>query len=105
MFREKLLTLQKEYDSKILLELWRSVRSDTIAKLQSIATQLQAVSQDVRKARISGDCMSAVGGVVTTVGMILTPFTFGVSLGLAIPGAAISLAGVGTTIGATMAIK
>ena len=103
MHRENLLDHRRQNDFMILLELWKSVRSETIVKLQSISSQLQQVCQSVRKARISGKCISTVGGAMATAGFALLPFTFGVSLGLAVPGTALLMVGVGTSMGSTIA--
>lgn len=57
-----------------------------IATLQDLAEELDVHFTRLSKAKIGGSAAGIVGGVLGIVGLALTPFTFGASLGLTIAG-------------------
>ena len=91
--RQALHEFQQKNDLDTFLQLWMSIRKKTIAELRSIASGLQKVCQNIRKARIVGGAASVAGGVMAAIGFFLIPVTFGGSLALAIPGTVIGIAG------------
>ena len=82
---------------------WSPIRAETITTLRDILEKLQRMNRNVRISRIAGASTSIIGGVLAIVGFALLPVTFGVSLGLAIGGTVVGVAGGATSAGATIA--
>jgi apolipoprotein L len=59
-----------------------------IIKLELIIKKINKKHKDIRISKIVGISTTAVGSVVSIVGIALVPITFGVSIGLAIGGGA-----------------
>ena len=67
------------------------------------AAHMEKFSKDTGIARTVGGSVTIVSGGLVILGLILSPFTVGASLGLTISGITGGILGSGTTIGATIA--
>ena len=67
------------------------------------AAHMEKFSKDAGIAKTVGGSVAVVSGGLAVLGLILSPFTVGASLGLTISGITGSILGSGTTIGATIA--
>ncbi|XP_019857049.1 PREDICTED: uncharacterized protein LOC109585407 [Amphimedon queenslandica] len=85
----------------LLCSMWRPIRCSTINELMKIKDEVVSVVLKERATKITTTTSGlAIGGSMMMVGLILTPFTFGASLGLTAAGAGVSIA---TTISGTAA--
>ncbi len=82
---------------------WKKNRENLIQKLKFIIDKLNAVQRNVDITKIAGNSTAIVGATMAVVGAILTPFTFGASLGLTIAGGSLTAAGSLTSVGSHLA--
>uniref|UniRef100_H3AGA2 Uncharacterized protein n=1 Tax=Latimeria chalumnae TaxID=7897 RepID=H3AGA2_LATCH len=75
---------------------------ETIQKLRELAEEIQSHRENVNIAQVSGASVGIVGGGLAIAGLILAPFTVGVSLGLTAAGVATGAAGGLTSWGANL---
>ncbi|KAK6167323.1 hypothetical protein SNE40_021383 [Patella caerulea] len=98
--------LLKQNDSAAVLtctcEQWLRVRNTSLTQLTSLAEDLDTHHTNVNKVSLAGSSVSAVGGVSFCAGLILAPFTGGLSTALTIGGAAASFGGGVTAFGASL---
>ncbi|XP_050395136.2 uncharacterized protein LOC126813865 [Patella vulgata] len=98
--------VQKQNDSAAVLtsscEQWLRARNKSLTQLASLAEDLDMHHSNVNKASLAGSSVSAVGGVSFCAGLILAPFTGGLSMVLTIGGAAASFGGGVTAFGASL---
>ena len=79
---------------------WRPLRRATLYSLLGNARNLEGKSKDVDIANLSGSVAGAAGGIVSVVGLALTPVTLGASLIVTAVGLAVGIAGGVTSGGA-----
>lgn len=65
---------------------WLAEAESVIVTLEDLAKELDVHFTRINKAKIGGSAAGIVGSVIGIVGLALTPFTFGASLGLTIAG-------------------
>ncbi|XP_011409184.2 PREDICTED: apolipoprotein L3-like [Amphimedon queenslandica] len=82
---------------------WIKAREQTIRIYREVAEKLQRAHHDVNISRITGSSVSVVGGVMSIIGFVLTPFTAGAALPIAITGITLSSLGGATAGGASVA--
>lgn len=83
---------------------WLPKREETIARLKEIAGQLNKTTRDVAISQTVGSSVGILGGLVAIGGLVLSPFTLGLSLiPAAVAGGLIGGAGALTAIGSTLA--
>ena len=101
---EQLQCLAMEH--QVSLAIWCPVCHQTIELLEQHKEEILKIVRDVRIAKIAGASTSlVVGGVLTIIGLIFIPFTFGGSIALTLAGAGVGAAGTATTFGAAIASK
>lgn len=71
---------------------------EAIETVDDCATKLDKVAKDTGITETVGGSASVVGGGMAIAGLLLAPFTAGVSLGLTVAGAATGVAGAATTL-------
>ena len=72
---------------------WKKNREILIIKLKFIIRKLSELQKNVDISKLAGSSTAVIGATLTVVGVLLTPFTFGSSLGLTIAGGTLSIAG------------
>ncbi|KAL9968187.1 hypothetical protein ACROYT_G026530 [Oculina patagonica] len=77
----------------------------TIETLDDCASQLDKVAKDTGIAETVGGGASVAGGGMAIAGLLLAPFTGGLSLGLTVAGAVTGVAGAATTLTANLINK
>jgi hypothetical protein len=85
--------LQTKFDSQI-----QQVRSYciTIEEIEKTIDKLKVHHRDVKIILGTGTSAAIVGGLMAIVGFVLTPVTFGASVGLTAGGLGLAVAGGGT---------
>lgn len=78
---------------------WKKNREILIIKLKFIIRKLSELQKNVDISKLAGSSTAVIGATLTVVGVLLTPFTFGSSLGLTIAGGTLSIAGSLTSFG------
>ncbi|KAK6471486.1 apolipoprotein L3-like, partial [Huso huso] len=73
-----------------------------IKELLGIADKLDKVNMDCAIAKTTGSCASAVGGILTIVGLALSPVTLGASAIVSAVGIGVGVAGGATNAGTTI---
>ena len=81
---------------------WSFIRRDTVDCLCLNKREILKIVKKVRKTRVLGSSVSITGSVLSGVGLILIPFTFGGSIALTVAGAVVETAGAVTSLGATV---
>jgi hypothetical protein len=79
-------TIEEYMDDFILIGEIIANSNKIIEKLDQIKEQIEKKDRDVKISKIAGISVGAVGGVVSIVGICLSPVTLGISLGLTIGG-------------------
>lgn len=82
---------------------WILIRNETIAALEKIIELLHKTTKDVAISNAVGSSVGALGGIIGIGGLILAPFTAGVSLIPAIVGGVTAGLGAATSIGSSIA--
>ncbi|XP_032442422.1 uncharacterized protein LOC116734979 isoform X2 [Xiphophorus hellerii] len=59
-------------------------------QIEQCAVQLDSVNKGAKISSVAGSSVGAVGGIMSIVGLILIPVTFGASVGLTVAGAAVA---------------
>ncbi|XP_064421849.1 apolipoprotein L3 isoform X2 [Latimeria chalumnae] len=90
------------YNFDHIFDKWVNSRKETIQKLRELAEEIQSHRENVNIAQVSGASVGIVGGGLAIAGLILAPFTVGVSLGLTAAGVATGAAGGLTSWGANL---
>lgn len=86
---ESMQAFQRAYPS------WEKERRECIKEIKKLANDIDFHHRNIEIARLPTGAVSIVGGVLTILGVALTPVTFGASLALTISGAVI---GTGATV-------
>jgi hypothetical protein len=81
---------------------WRLQRKSYITKLRAIIIKLNKTQRSVDISKFTGNSLSVIGAGTTIVGLVMAPFTFGISFGVALTGTGLSVAGSLTAGGANM---
>ena len=81
-----------------IMPVWKKSREETISQLYEIANECDDLHKGCNIANVTGSSVGAAGGLMALGGIILSPFTFGASLGLTVAGAATGVAGAATNI-------
>ena len=84
------------------IEQWMSIRETTIQEINSTIEDLTLHHRNVNYSRIAGSSVSITGSVMALAGVLMAPATGGLSLILPLGGAALALAGGGTSAGASI---
>jgi hypothetical protein len=87
----------------MLISEWKKNRENLIKKLKSNIIKLNEVQKNVDISKLVGNSTAIIGTTMAIIGAILTPFTFGASLGLTISGGSLSAAGSLTSAGSHLA--
>ncbi|XP_006013529.1 apolipoprotein L3-like [Latimeria chalumnae] len=90
------------YNFDDIFDRWVTSRKETIHKLRELAEEIHTHRKKVNIAEVSGASVGIVGGGLAIAGLILAPFTVGVSVGLTIAGVITGVAGGLTSLGATV---
>ena len=81
---------------------WKTMRNDTISKLQELADNLDEHHKNVNITNVTASSVSATGGALAVTGTVLSFFTFGLAAPLAVAGTAMAVAGGATGLGASL---
>ena len=81
------------------------LRVETISQLNNLARELDKRHRDVNIAKVVGSSVGVAGAAATGFGVALTPFTFGGSMLLLVPGISAMTLGSGTVATAHVAEK
>eukprot|EP00795_Rhopilema_esculentum_P004464 gene4464-20708_t len=81
-----------------IMPVWKKSREETISQLYQIANECDDLHKGCNIANVTGSSVGAAGGLMALGGILLSPFTFGASLGLTVAGAATGVAGAATNI-------
>ena len=92
-----------DFQYQLIHGIWQEIRDQTIHLLQEHRDEVFKLIRNTRITKIAGATTSlAVGGVLGVTGTILSPFTFGASIGLTVAGAAVGVAGSATVLAASI---
>lgn len=86
-----------------LSDIWTGSRKEAISTLQTIASEIDRHHHNVNIASLTGTSSSIAGGTAAIGGLILSPFSGGLSLALSAGGLVGTVAGSATTLGANIA--
>ena len=86
-------------------DVWNHIAKRTRSVLTDSNTKMKKTSKKARIARITGSSLSIIGGIVSTAGFILVPFTLGGSIAIIIVGSGIGFTGGMTSVIANVAKK
>ncbi|RXN32371.1 apolipo L3-like protein [Labeo rohita] len=100
VFNDELKKLIKELNSDF--DKNHPTLTDQIKKVQNITDELKSIHKKTTEGSLTGAALGAAGGITSTAGLCLAPFTFGASLALTGVGAAAGI--VGGATGATCTI-
>ena len=75
------------------LQLLFDIRAHTLVKLNEIIEKLHETHHDVNISKVVGSSVGIAGGVVSAIGIVLIPVSFGASLGLTLVGSGIAATG------------
>ena len=103
-FREESMPRIDELCNKfcVALELWITIREDTIQKIHNTIENLRFHHRNVNVIQIAGSSMSILGSAMALASIVMVPATAGLSLVLPVGGVALALAGGGTSAGASV---
>ena len=91
---------------QLIHTIWQQGRDKTIHLLQEHKDEVFELIRYTRIAKIAGAATSlVVGGALAVTGVVLIPFTFGASIGMAVAGAAVGVAGSTTVVVASIASR
>ena len=82
--------------------MWLVIRNRTTVRLLELVYYLEKSCRNVDIANLSGTVTCLVGGILSLVGILLAPVSFGASLGLTAAGTAVAIAGALTSTGAVI---
>jgi hypothetical protein len=97
----KIQELQIQFDTQY--KEWIPVCNATIQEIEKTIKKLKEYHRNTKIARAAGTSGAVAGVGTAIVGIALTPFTFGASVGLIVGGAVLAVAGGSTAAGATIA--
>uniref|UniRef100_A0A2L2YJ05 Apolipoprotein L3 n=2 Tax=Parasteatoda tepidariorum TaxID=114398 RepID=A0A2L2YJ05_PARTP len=86
-----------------LSDLWSSSRCEVITTIQTVAKEINRHHRNVNLASLTGTSSSIAGGTAAIGGLILSPFSGGLSLAMSAGGLVGTVAGSATTLGANLA--
>jgi len=81
---------------------WKTQRANIITDVKKIIEKLNKTQRKVDISKLTGNTVAAVGVGLTVVGLVMTPFTLGLSLGVVAAGGGLGVAGSLTSGGANM---
>ena len=84
------------------LRVWSQMRNIIIEKIRKNRKRIIKVCKEVRGIKIAGSATSIAGGVLTILGLGLTPVTLGGSIAISVVGGSIALAGGAASVSATV---
>lgn len=86
-----------------LSDLWFNSRNELVSTLTSVAEEIDRHHHNVNIASLTGTSSSIAGGTAAIAGLVLSPFTGGLSVALTAGGLVGTVAGSATTLGANIA--
>jgi hypothetical protein len=79
---------------------WKTQRANIITDVKKIIEKLNKTQRKVDISKLTGNTVAAVGVGLTVVGLVMTPFTLGLSLGVVAAGGGLGVVGSLTSGGA-----
>lgn len=98
LIRQKIVT-----QTLVNISEWATQRGKIIPEVRKIIEKLNKTQREVDITKLTGNSVAAAGVGLTIVGLALTPFTLGLSLGIAVAGGVFGVAGSLTSGGANIA--
>jgi len=81
---------------------WKIQRENLILNLRTIIKKLHKLQKNVDISKLTGNSISIIGAGLAIFGFAMTPFTFGISLGIVLAGSGLGVVGSLTTGGANI---